>query len=197
VLDMTSGTTVPGRPRILTAAVVDGVLTMTWEPPTPQGDVTGYVLEAGTHPTVMNLGSTRLGPATTFTYRMVFGGNYFLRIRAVNAGGIGPASAEVMIRSGAYMAPPPAPAGLTATVTGSTVTFAWTEPTPLPGEAATRFRIEAGSAPGNTGVSVFVPALPTSATFANVPPGRYYVRVRGEGPRGPGAASNEVLVVVP
>jgi len=41
------------------------------------------------------------------------------------------------------------------------------------------------------------PSAATVISFSGVPPGRYYVRVRGVNRRGIGPASNEVRVTVP
>ncbi|MEZ5291435.1 MAG: fibronectin type III domain-containing protein [Vicinamibacterales bacterium] len=196
-LDMTSGTSLPGRPRIASAGVANGIFSMTWDPPSPAGEIGGYLLETGTVAGVMNLGTYHLAPTSSLTTRMVFGGTYFLRLRAVNSAGIGPPSAEVMIRAGNYPAPPPAPLGLAWSRSGSDVTLSWTPPTTLPGEGAQQYRLEVGVEPGATNAWVSTSGTTTGFTFPGVPPGRYYVRVRGENRRGRSAPSNEVTVVVP
>lgn len=196
VLDMTTGTSIPGRPKITSAEVVNGVLTMTWDPPAPTGEVFGYRLEVGTRAGTYNLGTYNLGTTSPFIYRMAFGGNYFLRLRAVNTVGIGPASEEVMIRSGNYISPPPAPLNLRWQGSGSSVTLAWTPPLTVDSDKATRYRVEAGPESGTTTFAGYVVATPTTVTFTGVPPGRYYVRVRGDNRQGLGAPSNEVLVIV-
>jgi glucose/arabinose dehydrogenase len=88
--------------------------------------------------------------------------------------------------------PPSAPGNLQATVSGRTVTLAWT------GVAgATQYRIEAGSQPGASNIAVFdTGSTATTLTVSGVPDGSYYVRVRAVGASGVSAPSGEVLVTV-
>jgi hypothetical protein len=59
--------------------------------------------------------------------------------------------------------------------------------------APTSYLIEAGSAPGLADLGRF--PVGDVVRFSTVaPPGVYYVRVRGVNARGPGEASNEVIV---
>jgi hypothetical protein len=88
------------------------------------------------------------------------------------------------------VSPPSAPQGLSARVAGGTVSLAWR---PSPG--ATHYTLEAGSAPGWADVAIDVGQ--PSFTVAAVPPGRYYVRVRGVGTGGQGPRSGEIVVTVP
>jgi glucose/arabinose dehydrogenase len=87
---------------------------------------------------------------------------------------------------------PAAPANLQATVTGSTVTLAWTG-----AAGATQYRIEAGLQPGASNIAVFdTGSTATTLTVSSVPDGTYYVRVRAVGPSGVSGASGEVIVTV-
>jgi hypothetical protein len=80
--------------------------------------------------------------------------------------------------------------GLTAQVSGNTVSFAWQ------GDA-TSWVLEAGSGPGLSNLAVFPFSSPSPAyTVPNVPPGTYFVRIRGVLFGSAGAPSNEVIVQV-
>jgi hypothetical protein len=66
---------------------------------------------------------------------------------------------------------------------------------PPPG-SVTGYVVEAGSAPGRSDLASALIGPGVSATFSGVPPGKYYVRLRGINAQGRGVASNEILVVV-
>jgi hypothetical protein len=89
---------------------------------------------------------------------------------------------------------PGAPTGLNATVSGSTVTIRFNNPTS--GAAPTGFRLEAGSTSGGVDVVVSSIGLTNALTATGVAEGRYYVRVRGESGPAVGPPSNEIVVVV-
>lgn len=91
----------------------------------------------------------------------------------------------------ALLAPPGPPRDLTATVDGGTVTLAWTNV-----GAAAGFVLDAGAASGRTDVTAYLGPDPR-AVFTNVPPGTYYVRIRGGNEFGGGRPSGEIRVVVP
>ncbi|MEZ5287743.1 MAG: fibronectin type III domain-containing protein [Vicinamibacterales bacterium] len=188
------GTSPPGPPLDVAATVTGSTLSMTWSLPSPVGALDGYVLEAGSAPGASDVAVLPLGATPLFTYDGVPPGFYFLRVRARNQAGVGPASSELMIVVGGVPAPPGAPQSLGATVTGSLVRLAWTAPA---SGTPTLYRIEAGSRPGLSDLAVaLTSAASVEATFALVPPGRYYVRVRAVNGAGSGLASNEVRVVV-
>lgn len=86
-----------------------------------------------------------------------------------------------------------APRQIQAAVTGQTVTLDWQ---PGTGPATTAFLVEAGTTAGGTNVGVFNVGLSTRVAGA-LAPGTYYVRVRGAGANGAGAASSEVIATVP
>lgn len=89
-----------------------------------------------------------------------------------------------------WSAPAP-PVGLTATVSGHDVTLSW-----IPADYAAGYVLDAGIGSGRTDLTVPVGAT-TQVSFANVPAGTYYLRVRGGNRMGGGRPSNEVRVVVP
>lgn len=84
-----------------------------------------------------------------------------------------------------------APQGLTATVVGNNVTLQW-QPPGTPG--FTGYLVEAGMSPGTTVVAI--PVGNVLSFGVNAPNGQYYVRVRALYGSTPGAASNEVSVLV-
>jgi len=91
----------------------------------------------------------------------------------------------------AVLTAPGAPRDLAAAVAGSSVTVSWTNV-----GGASDFVLAAGSAPGRTDLSAVIGAEPF-AGFTGVPPGTYYVRVRGVNEAGGGRTSAEMKVVVP
>ncbi|MGE3474000.1 MAG: fibronectin type III domain-containing protein, partial [Vicinamibacterales bacterium] len=87
----------PGPPLNFIATIGGGnTVTFTWNAPTTGGAPTGYILEAGTGPGLANLATLPL-PTTSYSVAGVPHGTYFLRVRAVNAIGTGPASNEVQL----------------------------------------------------------------------------------------------------
>lgn len=87
--------------------------------------------------------------------------------------------------------PPGAPRRVTASVHGHEVSLQWNNV-----GAASRFTVDVGVAPGRTDLSI--PLGPNSQTsFAGVPSGVYYLRLRGSNAFGGGRESSEIRVVVP
>jgi predicted phage tail protein len=162
---------------------------MHWERNQYGGDVTQYLVEAGTAPGLANIATIPVG-VPAFTFDGVPPGTFFLRVRAVNAAGVSGPSNEVMVVVGT--GPPGRPYGLGAVVTGASVAITWSQPA----EPTTGYALEAGSAPGLSNVAVATLGPQTSVAFAGVPPGRYYVRVRALNGLGAGLTSEEVSVVV-
>ena len=90
---------------------------------------------------------------------------------------------------------PTAPAGLTATAAGSTVTLTWLAPTGT--DPVYVYIIEAGSKPGAADLASFSTGTNvTTFSASGVGAGSYYVRVRASDRIVSSAASNEVLLVV-
>lgn len=86
---------------------------------------------------------------------------------------------------------PGAPRGMTAAVSGRDVTLQWVNV-----GAASGFVLDVGFGPGRTDFGVFL-GPDSHASFANVPPGTYYLRLRGGNEFGGGRPSQEIRVVVP
>jgi hypothetical protein len=183
----------PVAPQSLTAVVAGSVITFTWQAP-PGSLVAGYVLEAGTGPNLSNLATLPLGNTTSFSSPPVPNGSYYVRVRALNSTGLGPASNEVR----AVVGPPPpsAPTLSGSGGVGGTVTLNWSGP--ASGAAVSGYQLQAGSVPGASNVAVInLPSLQTALVTSGVPSGTYYVRVLATSASGPGTASNELTVVVP
>jgi hypothetical protein len=163
--------------------------------------VTSYVIEAGSSSGLSDLVTFDTGSAaTSFVATGVPAGRYFVRVRARNAAGTGPASNEIIVIVGAAAPPcasaPGVPTALLATVSGATLTLTWTAPdgSPCP---PTSYTIEAGSAAGLSNLAI-VGTGNTATTFTapNVPSGTYFVRVRAMSLFGVSGPSNEVVVTV-
>ena len=157
---------------------------------TAAAGASSYLLEIGGAPggpyTRRNIGAL-----TTFGVTAPAGG-YYLRVRGINAAGEGLPSNEVFVQTVGTLEPPGVPTGLSASVSGRDVTLAWS--TPSTGGPVDDYVIE---------VVVSLNRVDTSVTsveelvFApNVPPGRYYARVRARNVRGLGAPSSILTVDV-
>ncbi|MBI3399993.1 MAG: hypothetical protein HY048_01125 [Acidobacteria bacterium] len=97
--------------------------------------------------------------------------------------------------SGGTQTAPDAPASLTVSSSGSSVTLTWTAP--ATGSAPREYVIEAGSATGQADLANFATGTTSTAfSTSGVGAGRYYVRVRSSNAAGRSAASNEALLVV-
>ena len=177
-------------PQSLFAQVQGSTVRVAWRTP-PAGAPQGYILEAGLAP-----GRTDF-PFFTPTRELVVHnvpiGVYYVRVRAVWPTGWSEPAEEIAIGVGVPV-PPPAPIGFNANVSGSTVTLQWT---PRGGVPITHYVIEAGYSPGASNAAV-APIGPTPILVVpDVPPGRYYVRIRAANGVALSAPSNEIEVVVP
>jgi hypothetical protein len=186
-------TPVPGAPSGLAATVAGQMVSLSWLPPTAGGPVQSYLIEAGTAPGQANIGSFPV-TGSAFQSTGVPPGAYFVRVRAQNAGGVGPASNEVVVSVGSL---PGAPSNLTATVApGGRVTLTWVAP--VAGAAVVGYRLEAGAGAGQSNLAVMtLAANATSFVTTGVPSGTYHVRIAAVGGSATGPPSNEVVVVVP
>lgn len=176
----------PDPPRGLTATVTGSDVTLSWQ--AAFGAPGGYLIDAGSAPGLTDLGrlSTN-GPATSLSVANVPTGNYFVRVRAINAAGTSEPSPDTVVTVGTPCALPVAPSGLNATVTGASVTLSWT--------ATDGVLLVAGSAPGRSDIlSTNLGTAPGITATAS--PGTYYVRVHGTNACGVGLASSEVVVPV-
>ncbi len=151
---------VPEAPTNITASATGSTVVIVWQAgsgPAP----TGYLLEAA-----LSAGGPAIAvaPVTTpgLTAPAVPDGTYYLRVRATNAVGTGPASAEVVVTVGApaCAAAPPAPVGLAYSVVGGVVSFTWSPG--AGGCAATHYVLSAGFGPGLSNIATVNVGLATS-----------------------------------
>lgn len=183
----------PAAPRGLGGWVTGPRLTLTWAAPASSAPITGYLVEAGSATGLTDVACLAVN-ARSLAFVPVAPGYYFLRVRAMNAYGLGPASNEALITAGGVPAPPLAPGGLVSRVSGSNVTLEWNAPL---GHAPASYVVRAGSAPGLSNLAqVEVGPAAQTVAFGGVPIGVYYVRIHAVGAQGMGPASEEVIVIV-
>ena len=187
---------IPGPPLYLFANVVGNTVTLTWQAPATGGAPSGYILEAALSPGGAAVGLFAVA-STSIVVSSVPNGVFYVRVRAVDAEGVGPASNEAIVAvpgAGNCGTAPGIPGSLSRTVTGNQVTLNWSAPAGAC--PATGYVIQAGSAPGLSNLAV-INVGPTTALSVAAPAGTYYVRVIATNTAGGSAPSNEVVVVVP
>ncbi len=188
-----AATQTPRAPVGLTAQVSGNVVTLSWAPPASGASVSGYALNAGTSSGASNVAANYVVGQVLSVTAPVPVGTYFVRVRAFNQFGAGPASSDVPFTV-AGPTPPGAPRNLAATVNGGTVSLSWAAPST--GGSPTEYVIDAGSSPGASNLASGLRVGNQLALAAAVPPGAYYVRVRARNAVGSSAPSNEVLAQV-
>jgi hypothetical protein len=180
----------PGAPGNLIASVSGLNVAFQWN--AAAGSPTSHELEAGTAPGKSNLGTFPVGLTAQFATPAP-PGVYYVRIRARNACGVGPASNEVLVLIGqACTTPPTAPPTFTASLAGQVLTLAWA----AAGAQPASYIIEAGTASGAANIATLDRGSQLSFV-TTVPPGAYFIRVRARNACGIGPASIERMVVVP
>ena len=111
VITGAGGCTIPGPPTGLVATPTSSNVTLRWVSPASGGAPTGYVLDVGSVTGQSNLGSFPLPNTTTLTAPAP-AGQYFVRLRAVNACGSSAPSAELSFTIAAAAPVAPLPAGV-------------------------------------------------------------------------------------
>jgi len=184
----------PGAVQGPGATVDSYIVTLAWGAPLEGGLPTGYLVEAGLAP------GTPLITLPTSAQRFVASvgpGRYYVRVRAVNAHGAGPASEEILVvvaANGMDGAPPSAaPRLTTAWMSGPRLTMSW-QGYVVTG-APTAYVAEAGSASGVTDIGS-VTVHQSAVTYQPAPNGFYFVRVRAVNAYGSSPPSNEVMLNV-
>jgi hypothetical protein len=178
----------PGAPTNLAASVSADSVSITWSPPTTGGAATSYEFAAGSGLGLSNI-ATVVTTGTSLNASGVPSGQYFIRVRASNAAGTGPATADLAVAVGCTPATPPST--FTASVSGSTVTFGWSV-----AAGTIRTELDAGFTPGTTAITVPFNAPTAAVGFPGVPAGTYYVRARAVNACGTSGPSVERTVIV-
>jgi hypothetical protein len=180
------GCTVPGAPEGFVATGTGGVASFQWQPPLTGDAATGYLLEAGTSASGAEIAVLPVGGLSFATPAPP--GSYYVRVRAQNACGTGPASPTQLLVVGCTL--PGTPGAPVVSVAGATASIAWNA---LGGAA--QYQVEVGTAPGASNVGVQTTAS-TSLPWAGLAPGTYYTRVRALNACGAGAASPEARFTI-
>ena len=179
----------PGAPTGLWATASGYNVSIGWTP--PGGSVLGHMVDVGSASGLSNYGSLPVMAPAMGIAGPAPAGRYYLRTRAGNACGAGPASNEVILDVPSGCNVPAAPGTFTSSVSGRIVTVGWG----AAGSAAS-YLFEVGSAPGQSNL-VLSNVGGVLGLSGAAPPGVYYARVRGVNGCGQaGPASNERLVTV-
>ncbi len=169
-------------PTNLRTHTTGAITRFTWDAATP-APAGGYVIEGGFAPG-QTAGALNVGASTSVALPMP-PGPAFIRVRPQDSGEV---SNEVVA---GCLAPPLPPIGLTTTMTGTTVSFAWTGPAD-----ATGYTFSAGTASGQSdAATVALPSAPTTIG-GTVPGGTFFVRVAASNACGTSAPSGEVFLTV-
>ena len=187
--------TAPDPPTALSEDSEGLSVTLSWTPALTGTAPSHFSVEIGT-----DVGTTTLPtrsvtwPATTLTLPLP-AGTYYARVRAVNGTGASAPSPEAAVVVTEPSPIPGPPGNFFAQANGRLASFTWTAS--VAGAEATSYIIEAGSAPGLSNLAQLSTGTPaTSFVVPNVPPGTYWVRVRGSNGAGVGAPSQDVAIVM-
>jgi hypothetical protein len=163
-----------------------GQIRVSWTKPSGCGVAASYVLEGSANPGGVD--TTRSIPASSTTYQGgLQAGTFYMRVRAKNASGVGPASNELQVGG-----VPGAPSGLRSSIAGSTLTLTWSAPTS--GGTASGFIVEMGSAPGLSDLASRTFSADTLSASGPMPSHTAYFRVKAVSVAGTSSASNEIKV---
>lgn len=87
----------PQPPGLLPPLVAGRTVTLSWSLPAVSTAATGYRLEAGSGPGLIDILTTAVGPTPSFTAAGVPSGRYHVRVRALNGNGVSAPSNEVVV----------------------------------------------------------------------------------------------------
>jgi hypothetical protein len=199
--------TPPGAPGNLTYQVSGGTVWLNWIASTGMTEsfnpnTSFYRLEAGASPgtTFFTWDSAQLNDPgkmphllASFSTAGVAPGTYYVRVRGVNQGAVGPPSNEVAVPVTGGCQIPAAPTDVTAIMRGNMLFMAWN---PGNGGSPSSYVVHAAASPGGAPIAV----LGTSGAYLNVNPvpnGVYHVVVYAVSPCGTSPASTEIVVAAP
>ena len=183
--------TPPLPPTALTTTLNGTNLTLAWTP--PAAAVTNYTLQAGTATGLSNAATVTLPGTQTSISGTVASGTFFAHVTATNACGTSGPSGEVFFTIGAPDPLPAAPTTLASSLSGNSVSLSWTAPAGV----VTGYVLEAGTGAGLANLGTLRVGATPSLVVPGVPAGTYVLRVRAITSAGSGAASTDVVVVVP
>jgi Metallo-peptidase family M12B Reprolysin-like/Bacterial Ig domain len=185
----------PNPPTTLTAAAEGLNVTLAWTPALSGSAPDSFSVEIGSSVGITTLPTQSVSwPATTLSL-VLPAGTYYTRVRAVNGTGTSAPSPESSVVVTEPSPIPGPPGNFFGRTMGRTVSLYWTGS--AAGEPATSYTIEAGSAPGLANLAVLVTGTAaTTLDVSGVPPGTYWVRVRGSNAAGIGSPSQEVAIVM-
>ena len=178
--------TIPGAPTAFAVGSSGPTGSMTWAPPVTGGTPTSYQLEAGSGAGLSNIAVLQLGGLSFSAGAPP--GTYYLRVKATNACGVGPASTEQVLSMACVAPGQPGPPS--RSVSGSTANLSWN------GVAgATSYRISVGTAAGASNTLSTVVAG-TSRQLTGLANGTYFMRVSALNACGSGPASGEGMFAI-
>ncbi len=180
--------TAPDAPAAIHALAAGGTAGLWW---TPVAGAASYRLEAGSAPGARDLATLDVSGNTLAA--VVPPGVFWVRVRALNAWGMSPATPEARLVVDGTTSLPETATALTATVDGQTVSLRWTPP--ASGGLPADYLVEGGSEPGQLALVSRVPG--PALTIAGVPRGTYVLQVRSANAAGTSAPTPIITVVVP
>ncbi len=193
-------TQTPSAPGTLTANGGIGTVALNWGAATDNIGVVRYNVHRSTTPGFTPSTANRIAQptGTSYTNTGVSPGTYYYRVTAEDAAGnVGPSSNEASGTATADTAPPSAPTGLTAPVTGNTANLSWTASTDNVG--IVRYNVHRSTTAGFTPSTANRIAQPTGVTYADsgLAAGTYFYKVVAEDAAGNlSTPSNEATSVV-
>ncbi len=182
---------VPGAPQDLDTAPSDGMVILSWQAPSSQGDseITGYNISRST--TQGSLGSIiSLGNVLTYSDSPLTNGiTYYYRVCALNIQGEGEWSDEVSATPATF---PGAPTLISVTPGNGQLTLSWSAPSSNGGSVVTGYNVYRGTETNTEVILESVGAVLTYTDTAVTNGQRYYYKVSAVNGVGEGARSNEV-----